>query len=217
MSDDVIVLNEGFESRTSASGKQRVVITVKSEPLIFNMDPKAIGRPIALAIVHHLREKIKGITATAAPATLKARRVAERAFAAGKPWAMKRYAGGKTGSTPPNQTDRALNDSGRFANSITGNASSDGAWRINVAANRLSAETGSIDRILRRVSELVPEIARPELMLESDILRRGIDEAIKATVKKAQATTGKLQMDVVRGLLGIGKQVVDILDGLAAG
>lgn len=217
MSDDVIVLNEGFESRTSASGKQRVVITVKSEPLIFNMDPKAVGRPIAAAIVHHLREKIKGITASAAPATLKAREVAARAFAAGRPWAMKRYAGGRTGSTPPNQTTRALNDSGRMANSITGSASSDGAWRINVAANRLSAETGSIERIIRRIGDLVPEIARPALMMESDVLRKALENAVAASVKKAQATTGKLQLEIARGILGIGRQVVDILDGLAAG
>ena len=128
MSDDVMVINQGYEVRTSKSGKQRVVITVKSEPVIFNTDPKALGQPIAQAIINHFREKIKGITATAALNTLKARAVEARAYAAGKPWAVKRFNGGRTGATPPKDSTTALNHSGRLANSITGNASFCSIW-----------------------------------------------------------------------------------------
>ena len=213
MSGDVIVINEGYESRTSKTGKQRVVITVKSEPILFNLDPKALGQPVAQAIVNYLRQRITSITAIAPPNTLRARATAERALRAGKQWAVKRYSGGRTGAMPPNQSNRALNDSGRLAKSITGSASSDGAWRINVAANRLDASTGAIDRILRRLNELVPEIQNPALMMGSDILRRSIEKATSDAIKKAQATTGKLRLDVAKGLFQIGRQVVDILAG----
>jgi hypothetical protein len=214
MSDNVIVINEfggELEQRTSKSGKVRHTIRIKSEPVIVNMDPKALGQPVAAAIVHHLREKIRGVTALAAPATIKARQVAAKAFAAGKPWAVKRYSGGKTGSTPPNQSNKALNDSGRMANSITGNASSDGHWRINVAANRLNAEMGNLERIWRRVTELVPEFGDPKRLLENDVLRKAIEQAQRNMLRKAQMSTGELQKQLIGSVLGLVQQVGDVI------
>ncbi len=207
MKDKVVILNQGFESRTSSTGRTRVTIAVRSEPVIVSTDPRILGAPIAQAIANHFRERITGITAQAAPATIKAREVAARAFALGKPWAVKRYGGGKTGAMPPNQTDRAFNDSGRMAKTITANASSDGNWRINVAANRLSADTGNITRIIQRLSELVPEIANPALLRGNQILSRAIDNALAGAIKKAQATTKELRVEMVRGLFDIAEKL----------
>jgi hypothetical protein len=213
MADDVVVINEGLESRTSKSGKTRHTIKVRSEPVILNLDPKAIGATVTQAIIHHLREKVRGITAEAAPATIAARKVLAKAYAAGKPWAMKRVSGGRTGVTPPTDSTKAMNNSGRFVNSIVGNASSDGAWRINVAANRLDARTGNVQRFWSRLVQLVPEFGDPKRLLESDIVRKGIERARDGMVKKASAATGKLQIQVIRSLLGIGKQISEIAAG----
>jgi hypothetical protein len=212
MADDVVVINEGLESRTSSTGKQHYTIRVSSEPVVFNLDPKALGRPIAAAIVHHFRERIKGITAIAAPRTLKAREVERRAYQRGEPWAVKRFNGGRTGATPPHDSNRAFDSSGRLANSITGNASSDGAWRINVAANRLDATTGNIERIWTRLRELVPEFAEPARLLENDVLRKAIGQSVEDMRKKAKATTGKLQIGVAKALFDLGRQALDVID-----
>lgn len=209
----VFVLNQGLESRTSKSGKQRFTITVKSEPLIFNTDPKTLGAPVAHAIAHHFRERIRGITAIASPATLRARKSAAKAFAAGEAWAVKRYSGGRTGPMAPHQSDRAFNDSGRFASTITANASKDGMWRINVAANRLSGDTTTVERIWNRLVQLVPEFANPAMLMENDLLRRSIEKATRDAIKKAKATSRKLELGVVRQLFSIGRQVGEILAG----
>jgi len=203
MADQVVLLNELLEQRTSKTGKQRVTIRVKAEPLIVNADPRALGKPIAEAIAHHYRERIKGITATASPATIKARKVAAKAFAAGKEWALKRYSGGRTGAMAPGQSDRAFNDSGRFADTIAVNASSDGYWRINVASNRLDSTTGNVERIWKRLSELVPEIADPALLLNNQIFKRALMKANEGLVTKAEERTSKLTVGLVRKAIGL--------------
>lgn len=212
-SEDVVVINQGLEQRTSKTGKQRYTIKVSSEPVIFNLDPKALGAPVAQAIAHHFRERIKGIAAKAAPATIKAREVAARAFAAGKPWAMKRYSGGRTGAMAPDQSYSLFNDSGRFAQSITANASSGGAWRVNVAANRLSGDPGSVAKIYARLVELVPEFGNPALLMQNDVLKRTIEKATQQMITKARMQTGKLQVQLIRSILGLAGQVGELMAG----
>lgn len=215
MSDDVAVLNNyGLEQRTSSSGKVRYTIKVVAEPLAINLDPKTLGAPVAQAIAHHLRERIRSIAAVASPRTIKARESAERAFRAGKSWAMKRYAGGRTGAKDPNQTNRAFNDSGRFADSIVANASKDGAWRINVAANRLDEKTAGaagVQRIWQRLVEYVPELGSPAKLLESDIIRASIKRAQTEMIKKTKATSTKLQISLVKSLFDTARIVGDLL------
>ena len=195
MSDPVLILNRGLEERKTRSGKSRFAIRIDSEPIIINNDPKSLGKPVAEAIAHHFRERIRGITEIASAATLKARTVAAKAYAEGKQWAIKRYSGGRIGALAPNQSDRAFNDSGRFANSIVANASSDGAWRINVAASRLNPETagsGGVQRIWNRLVELVPEFGDPALLLSGNaILKRVIESIVKEQhIKKGKMSTG---------------------------
>lgn len=206
---EIVILNEGLESR-SRGGKTRYTIRVTAEPLAINLDPKSLGAPVAQAIVHHFKERIRGISAVAAPATLKAREVAQRAFKAGKPWAMKRYSGGRTGPMEPNQTNRAFNDSTRFGETITANASKDNAWRINVAANRLSGDANTVQRIWTRLTQLVPEFANPALLMESDIIKASIKRAQSNMIKKARATTGGLQISLAKTLFDTARNVANL-------
>lgn len=203
MSDDVIILNQGYELRTSKSGKQRVTVVVKSEPVICQTDPKLLGQPIALAIAKHFQERIKGITTMAAPATIKARAAAAKALKEGKAWAVKRYAGGRTGMREPNRTPYLFRDSERMAESITATASKDGAWRINVAANRLNPETltggmAALGKIIQRLGELVPEIANPALLLQNDVLKRAIRTATENALQVAKARTTELRIEAFK-------------------
>lgn len=77
----VFVLNNGYSTRTSASGKQRTTIEVKAEPIVVNLDAQSLAKPVALAIAEVLRERIGAISQTASAATLRARESAARAYA----------------------------------------------------------------------------------------------------------------------------------------
>lgn len=214
--DDVVIINQpgNLEQRTSKTGKVRYVITMKTEPVIFNLDPKRMGAEVAKAIVHHLRERVKGIAQQAAPATLKARKVAAKAYALGKPWALRRYSGGRTGPKPPDESSQAFYDSGRFADSIVGSASSDGIWRVNVAANRLSdTDSGGASRIFARLVELVPEFGDTSLLLQNDIVRKSIEKATAGIVSKAKETSKSLVWEAFRATLELAEQVGDLIAG----
>lgn len=212
--EDVMVINEGLTMKTTASGKTRFGIRIESEPVFVNVSPKALGAPVANAIAHHLREKMKGIGATASPATIRARKAAEMAMQAGKSWAMKRYAGGKIGSKPPNISDRLFNDSGRFAESIVASAAKDGTWRVNVAANRLDPQTANggvaaVQRIWQRLLELVPEFQNVGMIISQNKL---LERTVKNMITKGKKTEGKASaMDVARAVLKLAKTSADIL------
>lgn len=219
--DHVIVLNQGLgelELRTRASGKQRATIVVRSEPLVINLDPKQLGMPVAAAIVEHLRERVQSITVVARPATLLARKYAKTAFDKAKPWAMQQFAGGKMGPMAPAQSDRLFNNSGRFEKSITGNASSDGSWRINVASNRLneqSAGAAGTRSIWNKLVSLVPEFGNPAMLLNSPKVEAAIKQSLADMIRKERETTGKLTMQLIRSVLDLAKTVASFGDLLA--
>lgn len=186
----VITINRGMETRRTTSGKIRRSIRIDADVMTINTDPKALGKPVADGIANHYRQAVKAIAATASAATLKYRQRAAKAFAAGKPWATRRYAGGKISAMQPNQSELLFNDSGRFADSIVANASSDGAWRVNVAANRLDDRSGNPDRIWNRLVSLVPEFANVALLFESNaIMRQLVERVSKERVKISKAAT----------------------------
>lgn len=206
--ENVIILGGGLEQRTNAKGKSRFTVSIKSEPLVVNLDPKALGAPVAQAIAFHLKERVKGITATASEATIKAREVARRAFAAGKPWAMKRYAGGKMGARMPAQSDSLFNDSGRFADGIAVGAAKD-TFRINVPANRLSGDARTVERIWGKLLELVPEFAdMGKLMAISDI----VAARVKAQAKMIQKTRSLAEASALRKTTEIINAAFDTLE-----
>lgn len=218
MSDDVFVLGNAIERRDritkSGAVKSRFVVVVKSEKLIVNMNAKALGKGPALAIVEYLRQQVLAINERAAPATLLARAVAKRALARGAPWAMKRYAGGRTGELVPDQTDRLFNDSERFAQTISANAKGD-SWTINVAANRLSPETldgkagrggiAALGAVWDRLKALVPAFNNPLEAWETLLVRNAIKESQRMMITKAKSETAELIIGIVEQVIAIAK------------
>jgi hypothetical protein len=214
MPDDVYVLNQGLRSKTSKSGKTRFSIRVEAEPVIINTNAKALGAEITAAVVEHLRNRVRNISATVSEATRRARERAERAVQRGESWATKRYAGGKMGARQPNQSDRLFNDSGRFAESIVGSAASDNSWRINVAANRLDPQTANggeaaVQRIWQRLVQLVPE--------SNEILAARI-RMVDKMISKGRKTDGEATAwDVAKAVGGLVKQAATQINSALAG
>jgi hypothetical protein len=217
--DDIVVINQpGLEQRTSIkTGKVRFVVRTKSEPVVFNLNAQELGGEIAVALAHYFREKVKGITAQASPATIKARERFAKAAAAGKSWATKRYSGGKTGAMAPNQSTALFNDSGRFAQSIQAAAQSKGGWRINVAANRLDPRTANggvagVEKIWGRLVQLVPAFADVGIAFADDMVLKARARAQQNMIQKQRATEKNVSgWDVVKA----GVRVLEQLRSMA--
>lgn len=215
-SDEPIVINMPLRRRESKTGKVRHTIDVIAEPLIHDLSPKTLGASVAVAIADALRRRVLAITAQAAPATIKARAVAAKAFADGKSWAKKRYGGGRIGEMPPNQTTRAFNDSGRFAKSIVAQAQ-DETYVVNVAANRLnSAGAGSVERIFARLVELVPAFANPAMLSEDATVQKAIADGMNAAITKAAETGDELSLARIKSYIGVARAAIDALKALAS-
>ena len=213
MADDIIIVNQPLRRRESTTGRVRYTIEMRSQPLVFNLDPRQMGKPPADAMAAELRARVQDITADAAPATLKAREVAAHAYAAGKPWARRRYSGGKLGAMPPNQSRRAFNDSGRFVKGIVVGAARD-KWIVNVPANRLDPTAGNVDRIWARLISLVPAFADVKLLFDSAAVREGVRLGLDAAIAKAPMTTDEISLARAKALLAIVARV--LLEAAAA-
>jgi hypothetical protein len=214
MADDVIVINNPPDRRESKSGKVRYTVTVKSEPLVHSFDPKTLGAPVAHAIAEALRKKVTAIGAGISAATERARAGYLAGFTRGTRSAAKRYSGGRIGSMPPAQSDRAFNDSGRFAKSLTANARGD-AWTVNVAANRLDPDTAGGDiavrKIWNRLVELVPAFGNPVMLFDEQSVRDSINESIGQLIVKAKATRDQLSEARAKAIVNVAKQAMGVL------
>lgn len=170
-----------FTSRKRKSGKTHVTVNFASTPLLVCTDPMLVGKAVADAIGQSVRKGILAIRTRASDATLRRRKVAERALARGKAWARKQYAGGKTGRKDPNQSEYLFNDSRRFAEGVVVGANpKEGGWTVNVTANRLTPDSfraGHFAAMTQRLVDLVPAIKNPLA-----------DAHVVATIKSAYAT-----------------------------
>lgn len=210
-SDDVVILNQGLEMRSTKAGKTRFTIRVVSEPLVINTDPTFAAMKPAVAFAQYLKQKILGITEPAPPATQKYRLAALKAFTLGKPWAVARYSGGRTGSKPPARTMNAMNDSERMAQGISVTQGKEGgSFRVNVPANRLSEETsGGFERIWNKLVRLVPELGQP---LTVGVVQEGITWTIQNMTKKMNASSSKVSIGVARSLFEVAKGIGELID-----
>jgi hypothetical protein len=189
--------------RTRPSGKERVTIEFKSEPLGILTDERALAMTIAAAVAEDIRVGIRSIGAFAKAATQLARKRAQKAFAEGERWARKRYGGGRIGDTPPAQTMRDLNDSGRLARGITAMPTKDASTVVvNVPANRLNnpevyAATWPklkpvIDaamkgpRVVEAAKKVARDLVRKARMSERDQARELVDKLGQTFEKFAQ-------------------------------
>lgn len=210
MSGDIHVINQPFTTRTRSSGREHTTIDVRSEALVHDLDPRKLGAPVAVAIADHLRNRIFGIVARAAQSTLDRR--ARAAKEPNDPSNAERYSGGRTGATPPNQSDRLFNDSGRLAKSIAARAAGD-SFVVNVAANRLDRSTfgKGFDAMLQKLAQYVPEIANPKLLMDSIPIRKALKDAQASIVKKQQASIEALSDARARALVGLGRQLLSLV------
>jgi len=182
---DVVVVNDfttsTVEARTRASGKTRYTVSIKSEPILHDFDELKLGKAPAEAIRDLLKRQVQAIGEFAAPATRAYRQRAVDAMARGARWAARRYSGGRTGVTPPNQTQRLFNDSGRLANgfTVTENKTSK-AWTVNVPANRLDPtefKGDAFQRMIQRLVEHVPALRGGDEVLKDPAVRKAIEKA----------------------------------------
>ncbi len=212
-----VVLNDFGGARLEQRTRQRqagpvthMTLSIKSEPILHDFDNLKIGRAAAEAIAALIRRQIEGIGEAAGVATQLKRKYAESAFAAGKRWALERYSGGKIGARKPAQTERLFNDSGRLAAGIVATENkTEGAWTINVAANRLDPRTfgggeAGISRMVQRLVSLVPAL-RGDVLRDETVKRaidEGIAEAIYVMTAGAKQRNAKAWRDLVGSVAG---------------
>jgi len=216
-SDDIAVLgaaNMQSRSRTNAAGatKNRYSVSVSGDSILINTDPKSIGKPVAEAIAELLRERVGSISERASDATLRARKVAAKAFADGKTWATKRYGGGKIGAMAPNQSDRKFNDSGRLVKSI-GVRGEQEQWSVYVAANRFAPDTlkdgiAGLARMFDDLKRLVPEFGDPRKMMDSIPVRRAVNAGIASAIIKAGEKRVELERARMQAGISLVKQLL---------
>lgn len=217
--DDIMVVNDygggSLTRRTrtitdkagnSRAGKSRYTVEIKSEPLLIQTDPKALGAAPAIAIRDHLKQRVGDINETASPNTIKARLSAQKAVMQGQPWAMKRYSGGRIGTRAPARTDRLFNDSGRLVESIAVAARGD-SWIINVAGNRFDPSTlnggeAALMRIIERLRDLVPEWGDARKLVDVLSVQRAIRQSLSDALVKATERTKELKMQMLDQTFG---------------
>jgi hypothetical protein len=179
-------------TRTNSKGESsdRYTASIDAKSLKLDFDPKTLGGGVAAAITEHLKKRIADISAEASPATLRYRKSAAKALSNAAPWALKRYAGGRTGIKPPNQSTRLFNDSGRLVASLIAQPTRDNNWVVNVAANRLNlGSDGKTASMIERLREFVPEFGSASHLLgvpEIQIAVRDATQAILAKSPKGQ-------------------------------
>ncbi len=187
---DVVVLcdygDATLESRTrtSKAGKTavRFSLSIKSEPILHNLSQVDLGRGPAEAIVLIVQRQFRNIGVTASAATRRKREQAARALQRGAAWAVRRYSGGRTGTTPPDLTSaRVYNDSGRLRGGIFARWNAmEAAWTINVPANRLDPSTfkgGTFQAMVTRLLQLVPALAGGDKVMREPEFVRALAES----------------------------------------
>lgn len=163
MADEVVVLNNWPEifrlKQRTRSTKQYVTIDVKSESLGVVVSEQAFAQVLADAFIKDLKDIIRNGSSWASLTTQRFRKRAREAFEQGADWAMDRYAGGRLGSMPPNQTKRDLLDSGRLVEGLVATATKDASTVIvNAPANRLNND-GVRTNTMRKLGPLIEKAA----------------------------------------------------------
>jgi hypothetical protein len=170
--------------RTRKTGSTRLSLEVQSDAVVVDLDAARLGQPVAEAIAEAIRGAIRGVAENATIATQLARKYAASAFARGESWARKRYSGGKIGPMAPNQSSNTLNDSGRLAKSVAARLNREGAYVINVAANRLNQEPAR-SRTLAKLREHVAILRDLAQLGSESIVRRAITQATEQALQSA--------------------------------
>lgn len=215
--DDVQVINDygggHLSRRTSKTGRSRYTITIHSDPILVNTNARDLSRGPAEAIAQHYRDEIGGITAPISKSTEKTQAAQERALQAGKPWAGRRYGGGRIGTMQPQRTGRLFNNSGRFIKSIAVAAITDG-WIINMARNRADPATtdgeAGLIRMFDRLRQLVPTWGDARELKNVLSVQRAIRTGLAGAIEKANQRTAALKKQLMSQGLGIARRFIGL-------
>jgi hypothetical protein len=219
ITQDVIIINDFAQERrrtTSKGTSSRYTLTIEAEPIMHDLSETHLGEGPAETIAAVIKQQIKGITAIAAPSTLLKRRSAAKALAKGTPYAVKRYSGGRTGTTAPSGSVRLFNDSGRLADGILVKQNpAEKNWTINVTANRLDPRTFRNQALflamLERLAQYVPVLRKP---LDNKHVVEAIEQGISTVLinklamgvdatKAARAELTKARLGALRAALSL--------------
>jgi hypothetical protein len=202
----------GRRGRTSAKtgqrGRARFTIEIVSEPITHQFDELALGKGPAEAAARGVAAKIRSITEPVSDTTQAIRAYQEQAYAAGKPWAKRRF-GFRGGDRRPRDGElRKFNHSGTFADGMTATENkTEKAWTINVPANRLDPRTsrhaGDFARITDALRRLVPEMDDPRRLSNLSEVKEAIRDSVNDLIVTAEKLNQQLRAGRLRGLLGI--------------
>lgn len=176
----VLQVRDRVNKAGAVTGQRTFTTITVSEPITVMLDEGEVARRAAQMLAQRIREQTEQIVETVDDATAKARRSVERAFYKAKPWAWRKFDGGRTGVTPPRTGEnRKYNHSGRLAQSIAAAfVKSTKEWRINFAANRWNPrDWRSVADMQRAFQGWVNRVA----VLKDASADLGIQQAIRET------------------------------------
>lgn len=189
-------VKERFNAKGVKTGyRTNITVEVHSEPITVCLDEAAVAKFIAQAFAKRVSEQTREIAKTVTPATAKARRNLEKAYSAGKPYAVKQFSGGRTGATPPKTgSNQAYNHSGRLADGIvaTLRGKGEGAeWIVNYPANRWNlqhwGDAAKMEVAFRKWVDLVPVMKNPAADLG---IRRAAENMMSEVLHKNAMDAG---------------------------
>ncbi len=191
-------------NKTTGVATARYSLSIEAEPILHNLDGVMLGRGPAEAIRDLLVKQAKAIGEFATPAT-QAFREKMRDALAGKiapkgsvrrrgvvvatrslaDLARERYTGGRTGTKEPmaGGTDRIGVDSGRLSEGFYVMQNPvEGSFTVNVPENRFDPKTwggtmASLQEWVKRWVSLMPALANPRSILESDEFVRAVGQS----------------------------------------
>ena len=229
-------------TRTSGSGKTgvRMTLDIKATPLLANLNGVELGKGPSEAIRALLEAQTVRISEQVSPATQKFREQMQRGYngqSEGGPTVLRRgaqvavkrssiqlanarYRGGRSEPREPNRTKRIGNDSGRLSHGwfVTQNPK-EGAWTVNVPANRFSMETwggdeASMQAWIARFVSLVPALRDPRSILSEQSFRKAVASA-PAVVALTRSNMQILRdyITYANRTIGGAGQIVDSLGG----
>ena len=207
-----------ISKKTGTRGKSRFTIEIAGEPLLHQWSGSVLGQGPAQAIQDYIQHRIRADTRRVKLSTYETRQNQHVAFERGDRWAVKRFSGGRTGPTPPQDTTQMFNHSGRLANGIFARENkTDESWSVNVPANRLDPSTfrtrADFERMLGQLAKQVPEILRPQDLGQVPEVRKAIVDAIDDIIIRERGRTAGLQRQVRSEMMRALRQGAGILTG----
>lgn len=197
-------------------GRARMSIEIEATPIVHQFDDLMLGKEPAAAIAAALTKAVKGIRAEVSTATKYTRTRQEIAYAAGKPWAVRRFGFRKNARPPHSGNATMFNHSGTFADSIVATENrTDKSWTVNVAAIRLDPRTSQnpaqFAAITQTLIRLVPEFGDPTKLAHHPDVQAAITRSLEDMITSAEKLGNRLRAERLRaaldafGLGGIGR------------